>query len=255
MNTIKRIVPILILCVVFVLPSSAQENNKKGDVYFKVDEMPTYPGDDDGLRKDISNAVKYPAEAKNKGISGKVYITFVVNEQGKVVDAKIARGVDPSLDQEAIRVMKQLKTWTPGKMNGKAVKVSYTVPIKFALDGKPKEKAQSSSSNDSNKEVFKIVKDMPEFPGGDLALRKYIAEKVKYPEDAKKEGIQGKVFVIFVVSKDGSTTDAKIARGVHPSLDKEALRVINNSPVWKPGSQRGKKVNVEFTVPINFVLQ
>lgn len=104
-------------------------------------------------------------------------------------------------------------------------------------------------------EVFFIVEDMPEFPGGDLALRKYIATNVKYPVIAQENGIQGKVYVTFVVGKDGSVYNAGIARGVDPSLDKEALRVVNSLPRWKPGKQRGKPVNVSYTVPINFVLQ
>jgi protein TonB len=104
-------------------------------------------------------------------------------------------------------------------------------------------------------EVFFIVEDMPEFPGGDLALRKFIANAVKYPVIAQENGIQGKVYVTFVVGKDGSVRDAKVARGVDPSLDKEALRVVNSLPKWKPGKQRGKPVNVSYTVPINFVLQ
>jgi TonB family protein len=104
-------------------------------------------------------------------------------------------------------------------------------------------------------EVFFIVEDMPEFPGGEQALRKYIAGAVKYPEIAQKNGIQGKVYVTFVVAKDGSVTNAKIARGVDPALDQEALRVVNSLPKWKPGKQRGKEVNVSYTVPINFVLQ
>ncbi|MDX8341342.1 energy transducer TonB [Draconibacterium sp. IB214405] len=104
-------------------------------------------------------------------------------------------------------------------------------------------------------QVFFIVEDMPEFPGGDLALRKYIASSIKYPVIAQENGIQGKVYVTFVVSKTGKVADAKIARGVDPSLDKEALRVVNALPAWKPGKQRGKPVNVSYTVPINFVLQ
>lgn len=108
---------------------------------------------------------------------------------------------------------------------------------------------------DKNEQVFFIVEDMPEFPGGELALRKHIANAVKYPEIAQEKGIQGKVYVTFVVSKDGSIADCKIARGVDPSLDKEALRVVNDLPKWKPGKQRGKAVNVSYTVPINFVLQ
>ena len=103
--------------------------------------------------------------------------------------------------------------------------------------------------------VFFIVEDMPEFPGGDAALRAFIAQSVKYPTIAQENGIQGKVYVNFVVGKDGSITNAKIARGVDPSLDKEALRVVNSLPKWKPGKQGGKPVRVSYTVPINFVLQ
>lgn len=104
-------------------------------------------------------------------------------------------------------------------------------------------------------QVFFIVEDMPEFPGGELALRKHIAESIKYPVIAQENGIQGKVYVTFVVDKDGSINNATIARGVDPSLDKEALRVVNALPKWKPGKQRGKPVRVSYTVPINFVLQ
>lgn len=103
--------------------------------------------------------------------------------------------------------------------------------------------------------VFFIVEEMPEFPGGQLALRTFIAQSVKYPVIAQENGIQGKVFVNFVVAKDGSITNAKIFRGVDPSLDKEALRVVNSLPKWKPGKQGGKAVRVSYTVPINFVLQ
>ncbi|GET32511.1 protein TonB [Prolixibacter bellariivorans] len=114
---------------------------------------------------------------------------------------------------------------------------------------------QQKEEQTEEQPVFFIVEDMPEFPGGDLALRKYIANSIKYPVIAQENGIQGKVYVNFVVNTDGSVTNAKIARGVDPSLDKEALRVINSLPKWKPGKQRGKPVRVSFTVPINFVLQ
>lgn len=103
--------------------------------------------------------------------------------------------------------------------------------------------------------VFFIVEDMPEFPGGDAALHKYLATSVEYPVIAQENGIQGRVYVKFVINTDGSVTDVQIARGVDPSLDKEALRVVRNMPKWKPGKQRGKAVRVSYTVPINFVLQ
>ena len=103
--------------------------------------------------------------------------------------------------------------------------------------------------------VFFIVEGMPEFPGGEVELRKYIAKSVKYPVIAQENGIQGRVYISFVVSKKGEVTDVKVARGVDPNLDKEAIRVVKAMPKWKPGKQRGKAVKVSYTVPINFVLQ
>lgn len=104
-------------------------------------------------------------------------------------------------------------------------------------------------------EVYVVVEIMPVFPGGELAMRKFIARAIKYPTSAEEKGIQGKVFVRFVVDKDGSVSNAKIARGVEPSIDKEALRVIMSLPKWKPGMQHGKAVSVSFMVPISFQLQ
>jgi periplasmic protein TonB len=104
-------------------------------------------------------------------------------------------------------------------------------------------------------EIFVVVEDMPEFPGGETALRSFINKNVNYPVIAAENGIQGKVYVRFVVDKDGSVTNAEIARGIDPSLDQEALRVVRTLPKWKPGKQRGKPVRVSYTVPINFQLQ
>ncbi|TAJ13563.1 energy transducer TonB [Marinilabiliaceae bacterium JC017] len=103
--------------------------------------------------------------------------------------------------------------------------------------------------------VFFIVEEMPEFPGGEAALRKYIAQSVKYPVIAQENGIQGRVYVSFVVNTKGGVEQVKIARGVDPNLDKEAIRVVMSMPKWKAGKQRGKAVKVSYTVPINFVLQ
>ena len=103
-------------------------------------------------------------------------------------------------------------------------------------------------------QVFFIVENMPVFPGGDLELRKHIAQNVVYPEIAKENGIQGRVFVQFVVNQKGTIEQVKVIRGVDPALDREAVRVISKLPKWKPGSQRGKPVRVSFTVPINFQL-
>lgn len=101
-------------------------------------------------------------------------------------------------------------------------------------------------------EIFQVVEDMPSFPHGNVQT--WIAKNVKYPVIARENGIQGKVYIQFVIEKDGSITDVKVVRGVDSSLDKEAARVINSMPKWKPGKQRGKPVRVSYTLPINFRL-
>ena len=104
--------------------------------------------------------------------------------------------------------------------------------------------------------VFVVVESMPEFPGGQQALFRFLSENVKYPVIAQENGIQGRVICQFVVNKDGSIVDVEVARsGGDPSLDKEAVRVIKSMPKWKPGKQRGKPVRVKYTVPVNFKLQ
>ena len=101
---------------------------------------------------------------------------------------------------------------------------------------------------------FTIVEDMPEFPGGEIALRKYIAEHIRYPELAKDNDIQGTVYLRFVVDKNGDVTDVTVVRGVDKLLDDEALRVIKSLPKFTPGKQRGKPVPVSTAVPVKFVL-
>ena len=99
-----------------------------------------------------------------------------------------------------------------------------------------------------------VVENMPEFQGGDLGLMKFIQENVKYPEKAREYNITGKVFVSFIVDKQGNVTNVKIVRGVDKNLDAEAKRVVSSLPKYKPGKQRGKPVRVMFTIPINFTL-
>ncbi|MBP3517788.1 MAG: energy transducer TonB [Parabacteroides sp.] len=108
---------------------------------------------------------------------------------------------------------------------------------------------------ESSQQIFTVVETMPEFPGGQGALMSFIAKSIKYPVIAQENGIQGRVTCSFVVNTDGSIVDAEIMRGVDPSLDKEALRVINTMPKWSPGKQRGKPVRVKYTVPVMFRLQ
>ena len=103
--------------------------------------------------------------------------------------------------------------------------------------------------------VFDVVEQMPSFPGGPSALMEWLSNNVKYPVVAQENGVQGRVVVSFVVERDGSITDVKVVRGVDPSLDREASRVVRAMPRWIPGKQNGSAVRVKYNVPVAFRLQ
>lgn len=230
----------------------------EGEVFMVVEEMPEFPGGMGECMKWLGQNIKYPADAKEKGVQGRVIVQFVVEKDGTIVNAKVVRGVDPDLDAEALRVVNQSPKWKPGKQKGEAVRVKYTLPIMFRLgndssDSKAAEAPREAKVDENG--VHQVCEEMPEFPGGMAECMKWLGKNINYPEDCKKEGVQGRVIVQFVVDKDGSIKDPTIARGVHPSLDKEALRVLSGMPNWKPGKQKGEAVKVRYTIPVMFKLQ
>lgn len=115
--------------------------------------------------------------------------------------------------------------------------------------------AQKTVVAQKNQQVFDVVEQMPEYPGGMQALLNYLMENVKYPEDAEKQKIEGRVIAVFVVETDGSISNVEVVKPVFPSLDAEAVRVLSGMPKWTPGMQSGKVVRVKYTVPINFQLK
>ena len=115
--------------------------------------------------------------------------------------------------------------------------------------------AQKTVVAEKNQQAFDVVEQMPEFPGGIKALLDYLCQNVKYPADAEKQKIEGRVIANFVVETDGSISNVEVFRPVFPSLDAEAVRVLSAMPKWKPGMQSGKVVRVKYTVPISFNLK
>jgi TonB family protein len=114
----------------------------------------------------------------------------------------------------------------------------------------------SEAVEEEEEVIFVVVESMPEFPGGQQAMMRYIGENIQYPVIAQENGIQGRVICQFVIEKDGKVTDIQVVRSSgDASLDKEAIRVINSMPKWTPGKQRGKTVRVKYTIPVNFRLQ
>lgn len=226
------------------LSSKSREMNEQ--VFTVVEKMPSFPGGDAELLKYIATNIKYPKESQDNGEQGRVICSFIVGRDGSVNNPEVLRGVAPLLNEEAVRVINTMPRWNPGMQRGKAVAVKYTVPITFRL---------KSPVEEAKEETLTVVDVMPQYPGGDRELLKFIAQSIKYPTDAQEAGVQGRVICSFVVDKKGNIVEPKIIRGIDPSLDAEALRVIGMMPRWTPGRQDGKAVRVLYTVPITFRLQ
>lgn len=231
------------------------------------DGAPKFPGGNP--QRYIAENLRYPAEAIEKGIEGKVYVQFVIDTAGKVTTPKVVRGIHPLLDAEAIRLINEMPDWMPGQVNGKPVNGSFFLSVNFVLPENAQKTPETASAESllqraagnaqSGKdtlieqgEVFMVVEDMPKFPAGNI--QQYVADNLRYPAAARENGIEGKVYVRFVIDTTGKAIAPEIIRGVSPELDAEALRLIREMPAWKPGMQRGKPVRVSFTLPINFRL-
>ena len=200
-------------------------------------------------------------------------INYIIDSTGRVGHAEIQRSTQSLLNAEALKGIEAMPDWIPGKQRGKAVRVIYTLPVTFSLkdqagnfapkvtiipphnEAKTPTLVKDSSETENSTEVciFQVVEEMPEFAEGNVA--DWIMKNIKYPKEAIEANITGKVFVQFVIEKDGSITNAKIARSASTLLDAEALRIVNNMPQWIPGKQRGKAVRVAYTLPISFSLE
>ena len=248
------------------LKQSAQEE----EPFVVVEEMPMFPGGDSALIGYIVRNIRYPENAKAKSIQGKVIIRFCVTATGGVDRISVLRGVSPELDAEAERVISSIPTFKPGKQGGIAVPVWYMVPVNFSLGKSPSgslpptppppppsppDSQKNSISGVKEGAAYKVVDEMPIFPGGDVALLKYIADSTHYPKDAKISGIQGKVITRFMVNADGTVSDVTVLKGVNASLDNEAVRVVRTLPKFTPGKLNGTNVPVWYMVPIDFKLK
>lgn len=421
-------------------------------VFEVVEQPPRYPGGEIELMKYLQRNIKYPADAQKRNAQGRVIVNFIVEKDGSISNIRAVRSVDPSLDAEAIRVVGSMPKWEPAKQRGQAVRVRYTLPVQFRLQGndgiipdpesdqakntdkdvmvvgyadqkssegtvleelvkklpgaevddegnvkingkkvkkimvndkeffvgevptestksvdgknvmyildgkevssldgvkqsdistvnvlkdqeilekygakgkdaviivstkqasrtssipvdeknvmyivdgkqvssmdgvkvnqsdiatvsvlKSQESLEKFGAKDkdaviiistkqheravSQNDIFDVVEEMPEYPGGINELTKFLQENMKYPDKAKEAGIQGRVMVQFVVAANGSISDTHVVNEVDPLLEAEALRVVNSMPKWKPGKVKGNPVRTRFTLPLNFNLR
>lgn len=240
----------------------------KETVFEVVEDMPDFPGGQNGLMEYLNKNMRYPVEAQTNGIQGRVIVEFIVTKDGSLRDIKTVRGVNQYLDKEAERVIAAMPKWKPGKQRGQNVNVKFTVPISFRLSGPEPPKAEevkqlsevvvTGYENDEKPETenaLKIAEKMPAFPGGETALFQYLARSIKYPIIAQKNKEQGSVILQMVIGKDGLLSNIRVTKSVSPTLDAEAVRVISSMPRWEPGMDKGKPVAIQYTLPIKFRLQ
>lgn len=256
----------------------AQAEKAAGEVFKVVEEMPRFPGCEvkaisgqelkECAQKEmltfIYTNVKYPKAAQKAGIEGTVVTRFVIDKTGKITKPEITRSIGGGCDEEVLRVISMMPTWIPGQQKGKNVAVQFNLPVKFKM-------SSEKSSCETEEGVFKEVDQMPVFSGceeiadyeerktcGNKKLLEFIFGNIKYPEEARKLGVEGMVLSKFVVEKDGSISRIKITRSIGSGTDEEVLRVVNlmaDLPgKWSPGVHEGKKVAVEFVLPIKFKL-
>lgn len=254
-----------------------------GEVFKMVEDMPKFPGcaeiadqaeqkkcADQKMLDFIFSNLKYPKEAREKGLEGMVVASFIIEKDGSISGAKIIRSIGGGCDEETLRVINAMPNWIPGKQGGKAVRVQFNLPIRFKLDASApsnKEETKTTEDKSTDDEVFKVVEEMPRFPGceeipdaekrnacAQTKMFEFIFKNIKYPKSAQEEGIEGVSVVKFVVEKDGSIADAEIVRSIGGGCDEEVLKLVYMMPNWVPGKQGGKVVRTVFNLPVKFKL-
>lgn len=224
------------------------------EIFTFVEQPPSFPGGDEALIKFLSSNIHYPQAATEKGASGTIFVSFIVRKDGSVTDVKtVGAKKGYGLEEEAMRVVKAMPKWRPGKQNGKYVGVQFNLPIRFTLQEQPKEKAPKVGEDG----VYTYADVMPTFAGGQEALAKYLSRTIRYPADATKRGISGNVLVSFVLDEEGNVTNVKAVNKpfLGGGLEEEAVRVVKDMPKWKPAMDGGKAVPIRFALPVAFRLQ
>ncbi|WP_396635805.1 TonB family protein [Maribacter sp. R77961] len=243
--------------------------------FAEVENVPVFPGCEndadkrgcffENMRKHIRKNFNYPEAAKEKGIQGRVNTMFVIDEMGVISNLKM-RGPDSLLTNEAKRIIDRLPIMKPGMHKDKAVKVAFSIPISFKSNenGSAASNKQETIDYDGALDVpFAVIEEVPIFPGCENAadkkacfnamMQNHISKNFNYPQEAQDKGIQGRVNIIFTIQKDGTIGNVRM-RGPDKLLEKEAARIIKKLPKMTAGKQKGKKVNVPFSIPISFQL-
>ncbi|MDH5366493.1 MAG: energy transducer TonB, partial [Cyclobacteriaceae bacterium] len=191
----------------------------------------------------IGSIIKYPKEAKKKGIEGKVFVEFIINKKGEVTQLKVLKGIGSGCDNAALEAMQNVEDWNPAKHNGKIVSQKIVLPINFEL-----------GENIKEEEIFTIVSD-PASPNMSMSeFYIHIGSLINYPKEAEEKGIEGKVFVEFIIDKKGKVTQLKVLKGIGSGCDNVAIEAMQNAGDWNPAKHNGILVSQKIVLPIEFNL-
>jgi len=214
-------------------------------IYTFVEQQPEFPGGQKAMMTYLSKNIHYPRDARDNGIEGKVFAKFIVTETGNVEKITIIRGVCPSIDSTVLAVLKGMPKWEPGMQSGEPVSVYYTLPVHFSLEGD-----QSPEKDSAGNIIYLYATEMPEFPGGEKELKKYLKDNMQYPEaTGKKKGV---AYMKFIVHENGSVSDVEVAYTSNSVFNEEAIRLVKNMPAWKPAKENGNLVKCYANLMIEF---
>ncbi|MFD2201232.1 TonB family protein [Shivajiella indica] len=236
---------------------------------FSKNEVSKIAEPDEGIlawNKRLLGSLQKPEKELELGIVGMIEVEFIVDKNGLITDPVIKTSFGGGLDQQVLEALAkpEFKKWNPALNDGNPVNMVYSFSFGFSpektvayseahtfFESSNKSATKSTISFGDN-EIFDVVENAPEYKGGFEAWANYLKENLSYPERAKSNKIEGVVYLVFVINKEGKVESPEILRGVGYGLDEEALRVVKESPDWIPGMQRGQAVNVRMRLPINF---
>ncbi|MBD1396985.1 energy transducer TonB [Pontibacter sp. JH31] len=246
--------------------STATEQNKP---YTYVEQMPQFEGGEGEMLKFLGTNIKYPKAAIENGIEGLVVVSFVVEKDGTIQEIQTVKSLGHGTDEEAMRVVKMMSgQWTAGRQSGKAVRVRYTLPLRFAM------------TEADRKAAIEKANRMPQFKGGQEAMQQTMMEHLTLPAEARQENLNARVIVKFTVEPDGSVSklkleNTKLKKAVGPGseldyMDASTFQLQNKailaklseaamaavkatSGQWEPALKNGQPVATELTLPVQFL--
>ena len=272
----RRFALVAVLALPMAAPAVAQQKLKypkpePEQIYDAVAQPAVPNGGVEAYAQYLADNQQYPTAALQRGATGTVEVTFVVEKTGVISNVTASKPVDPQLDAEAVRLIKGGPNWTPAQHKGQKVRQRVSIPISFqiplgaggpapatdpeASPGTTPAGAPKPASGALKAGATVVTPDQPARPVGGLeAFYEWIQKNQQYPALARRRKIEGQVKVAFVVQKDGSLTDVKVVKPLGSGLDQEALRLIKTAPNWTPATYQGQPLKQNMILSVLFQL-